>query len=52
MSTDPVAEIPLASEMVDSTEFGPEGLLYTAKSGRWFSRDSALNYSFLEISVC
>jgi hypothetical protein len=52
MSTVPVAQTPLATEMVDSPELGPRGLLYTTKSGRWFSRDSALNCSFLEISVC
>jgi hypothetical protein len=51
MSTVPVAEVPVATDVAKSPRLGLEQPFYTAKLGRWFSRDSALNWGLPEFSM-
>jgi hypothetical protein len=51
LSTVPLAEFPVANNVVEIPPLGLGQLFYTAKLGLWFSLDAALNWSFLEFSI-
>jgi hypothetical protein len=51
LSTIPVAEFPVATDVAKSPRLGLEQPFYMAKLGRWISRESALNWRLPEFSI-